>query len=447
VIPQSEDVSTTVSRFAVDVRRFPWIRKLAADYVFRFGSVADLFPGNPADPFAWRDAVARTQQHPRLHGAIADIVQAQQRSRGAPPEALAASRNLRDERTVAVVTGQQAGLFGGPLFTLLKALSAIELAERVASKHSVPAVAVFWIDAEDHDWNEVKSCGVLDRDLQFHSITVGNAPGAGEPVARVRLEASITGALAELNDLLGNADHSANVLAALRDAYAVGASMVDAFARWMESVLGPRGLVVFDSSDPAAKPLVAEVFAREVESGGTTAHLAGEAGAALVARGYHAQVTPQDANVSLFHLNSAREPIRVRDDGFAIGARTESKASLRSRVLSAPHEFSPNVLLRPLVQDTLFPTVCYVAGPNELSYLAQLRGVYDAFGIPMPLIQPRASVTILDAAAMRFLSRYNLPSRRCTPATSRRSTRSSNHSCRRRWIQPFTRRFEPWKRA
>ncbi len=378
--------------------------------MFRHDSVADFFAGNPADPLAWRDAVARTQQHARRRGAIADVLKAQQQGRSAPPEALAASQNLRDGRTVAVVTGQQAGLFGGPLFTLLKALCAIRLAEQVALDHQVPAVAVFWIDAEDHDWNEVKTCGILDTDLQFHSVTLGDPPGAQEgPVARVRLDGSVTGVLEELNALLGDAEHTASVLDGLRGAYAVGTGMVDAFARWMESVLGPRGLVVFDASDPAAKPLVAEVFANEVDHAGTTARLAAGAGSALVGRGYHAQVTPHDSNLCLFHLNSAREPIRLRDGSFAIGDRTESRASLLDRVRNAPHEFSPNVLLRPLVQDTLFPTVCYVAGPNELSYLAQLRGVYDAFGIPMPLIQPRASATILDSGAMRFLTRYDLP--------------------------------------
>jgi bacillithiol biosynthesis cysteine-adding enzyme BshC len=198
----------------------------------------------------------------------------------------------------------------------------------------------------------------------------------------------------------------------LRAAYHAGAGMADAFGRWMESLLGSRGLVVYNSADPAAKPLVADVFAREIERAGETARLAAEAGAAMEARGYTAQVTPQPGTIALFHLNGGREAIRLQDDReqrFEVGDRLETREALLARVRQAPAEFSPNVLLRPIVQDTLLPTVCYVAGPNELAYLGQLRGIYRAFGVPMPLIQQRATATLLDANAMRFLMRYDVP--------------------------------------
>jgi bacillithiol biosynthesis cysteine-adding enzyme BshC len=185
--------------------------------------------------------------------------------------------------------------------------------------------------------------------------------------------------------------------------------MAEAFGRWLESVLGPRGLIVFDASDPAAKPLAAPVFAREIEHAGTTSSLAAQAGRDLEALGYHAQVAAQDGHVALFHLDGARDAIRDEGGQFRIGERIESKQALLEHVRTAPAEFSPNVLLRPIVQDTLFPTCCYVAGPNELGYLAQLRGIYAAFGVPMPLFQPRATATILDSNAMRFLARHELP--------------------------------------
>ncbi len=184
--------------------------------------------------------------------------------------------------------------------------------------------------------------------------------------------------------------------------------MADAFSRWLEHVLGPRGLVVFDSSDPAAKPLAADVFTREIERPGETVRLATEAGNALAARGYHAQVTPHDGSLALFHMNAGREPIKITAGGFQVGGDMQSQAALIERARRSPAEFSPNVLLRPIVQDTLFPTVCYVAGPSELAYLGQLRRVYEAFGIPMPLIQQRATATIVDSNAMRFLSKHDV---------------------------------------
>jgi uncharacterized protein YllA (UPF0747 family) len=156
--------SAAIVRLPVDIRRFPWIRRLAADYAYDFARLGDFFAGDPAAPQSWRDAIGRTQRHPRDRHALAEVLEAQQRRRGAPPEALAAANRLRDPDTVAIVTGQQAGLFGGPLFTLLKALTALRLADRVRDEHGVPAVAVFWIDAEDHDWDEVKTSAVLDSE-------------------------------------------------------------------------------------------------------------------------------------------------------------------------------------------------------------------------------------------------------------------------------------------
>jgi bacillithiol biosynthesis cysteine-adding enzyme BshC len=383
----------------VEIRRLPWIKRLAADYAFDYARVADFFTGNPAESSAWRDAIARAQRHPRQHAAIAEVLQAQQKRRGAPAEAVAAAERLRDPNTVAVVTGQQAGLFGGPLFTLLKALTAMRLAQRVSDGHGVPAVTIFWIDAEDHDWDEVKSCGVLDADMNLVEIALPPVPGAGDgPVARVRLDEACTATIGQLASLLAPTEFTPQLLDDLRAAYKPGTGMAEAFGLWIEAVLGGHGLVVFDSSDPAAKPLASSLFAREIEHAGTTSRLASEAGSALVARGYHAQVTPQEDQTALFHVDGVRTGITVHD----------AKAHL-DRVRTQPAEFSPNVLLRPLVQDTLFPTICYVAGPNELAYLAQLRPVYAAFGLPMPLMCQRATATILDSNAMRFLTRNNLP--------------------------------------
>lgn len=409
MLPQS-GLSGTTTRLPIDIRRFPWTRRLAADCAFDYAKVAEFFAGNPADAAAWGEAIVRTQRHPRQRDTIADILQAQQRTRGAPADALAASAQLRDPRTVAVVTGQQAGVFGGPLFTLLKAITAIQLAERVSAEHRVPAVAVFWIDAEDHDWDEVKACGVLDADSNLVRIALGDPPSAhAGPVARVRLDDSVSSALDTLASTLPTTEFTQELLDALRRAYRPGAGMVDAFGQWLESVLGPRGLVVFDAADAAAKPLASAVFAREIEHAGETARLAAEAGAALEARGYHAQATAHEGTVALFHLDGGRDAIHYQDGRFRIGEHMHTKETLLQCARTRPDEFSPNVLLRPIVQDALFPTVCYVAGPNELGYLAQLRGVYGAFGVPMPLMQPRATATILDSNAMRFLARHDLP--------------------------------------
>ena len=184
--------------------------------------------------------------------------------------------------------------------------------------------------------------------------------------------------------------------------------MSEAFGCLLESWLGAMGLVVYDCSCKHAKPLVAAVFAHELAHPGRTAALAGAAGQRLAALGFHAQVTTHDDGVALFSLADGRHAIHWRDGAYEVNGERIAPDVLRARAETTPAAFSPNVLLRPLVQDALFPTVCYVGGPAELAYLGQLRDVYAHFGIPMPLVLPRATATVIDPPAARFLAKYGV---------------------------------------
>ena len=411
----SADASSTAAagpstRLAVDVRRFPWMRPLSGDYAFNFSNVAALYAGDPQSPEAWKQIAARVRQRNRARPEIVATLAAQQRQRGAPAESQAAAAQLAAPAALAVVTGQQAGTFGGPLFTILKSITAIRLARQAQRDLDVPVVPIFWVDAEDHDWEEIASATILDAQHQPRTITLPPPDGAGErPVAALTLDDRVGGTLAELESALPQTDFTSWVLEALRATYRPGIGVADAFAGWLERVLGPYGLVVFDSSDRAVKPLLRDLFQRELSAPGRTAALAASAGDALKARGHAPQVVPQTDSVALFRLDGARKPIRVNGDGFAAGDLTFSRDALTREAASDPQYFSPNVLLRPLAQDTLFPTICYVAGPSELAYLGQLGEVYQHFDLPMPLIHPRATATLVDSATARFLQKYDVP--------------------------------------
>ena len=402
------------------MRRFPWVRRLAQDYAFEHDRLAAFFAGDPARPEAWASAIERTRSRPRPHEAVASVVQAQLEHRGAPDSARAGAASLADPRTVAIVTGQQAGLFGGPLYTLLKALTTLALAERVRRDHGATVVPIFWIDSEDHDWDEIAECGVFDADYGRVVIRADAPDGAGDrPAARLRFTDGVAAAIEALAAALPPTEFTAELLDGLRADYAPGRSVSEAFACWLERTLGSRGLVVFDAADPAAKPFAAELFRDELTQPGRTARLAAEAGAALTAAGYHAQVMPAEGSLALFALDGGRRAIREAPGGFQIGEEIVAREVLLDRALAHPEAFSPNVLLRPVVQDTIFPTIGYVAGPNELAYLGQLRSVYDSFTVPMPLVQPRASATILDSAGLRFLTRYDVPLESLEPQDER----------------------------
>jgi bacillithiol synthase len=392
---------------AVDLAELAWARPFNLDVANAFDKVAPFFAGNPAQPEAWRDAIARVSAHPRNRTAIAAALAAQLAERRSPEPARAAAARLGDARTVVIATGQQAGAFGGPIFTLLKALTAVKLARDVEATHGVPAVAVFWVDAEDHDWAEVASCTVLDADVAARTVTVGSPARTGScPIATLPLlPGSAAAALDLLRTALPPTEFTGPLLDLLAAHYRDGVTLSRAFAGWMDALLGPLGLVVYDASDPATKPLVADLFARELASPGETSRLAATAGAALDAAGYKAQVTPGPDATALFALSDTREPVKRAADGYAIGDRHASVGDLAAEAQAHPERFSPNVLLRPLVQDTLFPTIAYVGGPSELAYFAQLKYVYAHFGLPMPLVVPRATATFVDAASLRFLEK------------------------------------------
>jgi bacillithiol biosynthesis cysteine-adding enzyme BshC len=407
-VPADRTTTSLPDSIAVDIGRLPGIKRLAADYSANYSALSSFFTGDPDSGAAWGAVIAARQATPPS-GPIAEIVAAQQATRSAPTEAAQAAARLTDPKTVAIVTGQQAGLFGGPLYTLLKAISAIRLAREVEARHGVPTVAVFWVDAEDHDLDEIHACHVLDADQALATVALSLPPTtAGAPAATISLNPDIDAVTDQLIASLPHTDFTDALTAGLRQAYAPGHGLVEAFARWLEQTLGHLGLVVFDASDPAAKPAVSPLFERELRDPGVTATLARRAGERLKNAGFHAQVDAPPDSVALFAMGDRRLPLRRDGDRFTAGDETISGDTLVDRLHENPASLGPNVLLRPVVQDRLFPTVCYVAGPNELAYLAQLKDVYAHFDVPMPLIALRMTASLVDTAVIKFVRRHEL---------------------------------------
>lgn len=407
--PTESSASSGVLRDAIDLNRLPWIRPLVREYARDYGRVASLFAGNPADPAAWTQTIARVSAASRDRQAVSAALVAQLRRRGAHENALAGATALASPSSVAILTGQQAGIFGGPLYTVFKAITAIQLARRVRATTGVEAVPVFWAEVEDHDWQEIRSARILDKDSNIVDVTASDVPNAGvRSVGSLEFDATITAAVDRLAEQIAQTEFSQELVAALRRHYRPGARVGTAFAGWLDDLLSRHGLVVFESDDESLKPIVAGVFAQEIETRATS-KLAREAGEAMQRLGHAAQVQPADDAVALFYMDAAgRRGVRARGSDLAIGDQGRSVADLSAEAKAHPERFSPNVLLRPVVQDRLFPTACYVGGPAELAYQAQLGGVYREFGVEAPLLYSRASATLLDGAAMRFLERSGL---------------------------------------
>ncbi len=399
-----------IIRDRLDIRRLPWVKPLAAAYEYDFGTVAEFFAGNPREPGAWTDAIARVAAAPYDRARTAAVVTTQLARRGAPAEAQAGAARLAEPASVAVITGQQAGLFGGPLYTLLKAITTIQLARRAGTTHGAPVVPVFWIASEDHDWAEVRSTIVLDTDMAVRRVAAPDPDGAGvRAVGSLVFDDRIAHTVGELEACLPRTAWTRDLIAGLTRHYRPGSNPGTALAGWLDDLLGRHGLVVFDGADPAAKPLVADLFARELAAPERTAGEVRAQADVLRARGLPPQVVPAEQATALFYLNeTGRHPIRYVGDAFRIDGETRQPEDLRQEATRHPERFSPNVMLRPVVQDAIFPTICYVAGPGELAYQAQFGGVYAAFGVERPLFAARASATLIDPATARFLDRYGV---------------------------------------
>jgi bacillithiol biosynthesis cysteine-adding enzyme BshC len=402
--------STGVVREAVDPRRFPWIRPLVTDYATNFAQVAALFAGNPSDPAAWRDTIQRVTKASRPRDVVHAALVRQLERRGAPVQALEAAAELSRPKRGGDRHRSAGGRFRRSAYTVLKAVTAVQLARRVRETHGVPAVPVFWVETKITTGPRFDRRAVLDRDGQPASITATDPTGAGRvPVASLTFDPSIDATIAQLAEALPPTEFTADVLAALRASYRADTGVGTACAQWIERLLGHHGLVVFESNDVSLKPLAADLFAHEVATR-RTGPLAKEAGALMTRLGHAPQVDPAEDSVALFYLDgSSRQPIRIKGDQLLIGETLRATADLEKEAREHPERFSPNVLLRPLVQDRIFPTACYVAGPAELAYQAQLGGVYREFGVEAPLLYSRASATLVDAGATRFLDRSGLP--------------------------------------
>ncbi len=394
----------------LDYRELASYKPLFLDYVYRFDRLAPYFAGNPGDPDAWRRVAKKVSDYPRQTKRVAEVLHEQNREMGADPVVSQALEALANG-ALAVVTGQQVGLFGGPLYSLYKALTAVELAKKVGLIIDRPVVALFWMDADDHDFEEVSSVNFIDPSQEL--ITLSYQPAElqkGASVGALPLESSIEELVARAGDCLPASEFKQEILDALGESYAPGRTLAEAFGSWLLRMTRGTGLAVVDPTVRPLKSLAASLFQRETSEKSESTRLVEETTGKLVSEGYHAQAGTADHRLNLLYSDPVRSHIMVEDSGFRLSDQGSavSLEELEKLVDEAPERFSANVLLRPLVQDHLLPTISYVGGPNELAYLAQLGAVYDHFGVPMPLIVPRTSITVVEKAAAKFLSRHGL---------------------------------------
>ena len=403
--------------------RVPKSSALLLDYLYHFDRVAQFYNGSPFDAESYRRLADDLKGLQRNRAELAAILERQNKAFGCAEPTLANIRRLNDPATFAVVTGQQVGLLSGPAFTLYKALTAVKLAQWL-SEQGLPSVPVFWLATEDHDLEEVAHTAVFDQEYNLAPLAdTGEGPSPRSSVGYVKLTGQTTAALDRLEAALAearstgeDAEASKVLLQDLRATYRPGATWGQAFGGFMARLFSRWGVVLLDPLDESIHRLAAPTYEQAMTRARELRERLRERSQQLIAAGYHAQVrVGDDATLLFLARDGNRTALHQRDGEFVLdGADRASSADrfsstdLMARIKSRPIDVSPNALLRPIVQDSLLPTVAYVAGPSELAYLGQSHAVYTEFGRPMPAVFPRAAFTLIDRRTEKRLEKYRL---------------------------------------
>jgi bacillithiol biosynthesis cysteine-adding enzyme BshC len=391
--------------------QIPHTTPLFADFLAFTPKVQSFYPRPPHFTEWLKEEAARISYDPSRRERVAAILERQNKSWDASPKTLANLERLRNG-AAAVVTGQQVGLFGGPMFAIYKALTAVRLAEQ-ATATGVDAVPVFWLATYDHDLAEVNHVSIpgADSSLQVLTTTSHDVPGA--PVSAVRLGDEIVPVVEEAAKLIGDSEAAQF----LRETYRPGETLGTAFARFYARVFAEWGVILLDASDGELDRVAEPIYRSAVERAGELSAALLKRGEALEAAGYYQQVRVTASSVLLFTLQQgARTPIHHREAGgtaeFVIGsdagAEKLSQAQLLDRISASPGQFSPNVLLRPIVEDYLLPTLAYTGGAAETAYFAQAGAVYEALLGRVTPIVPRFSATIVEPKMQRLIERHGI---------------------------------------
>lgn len=372
----------------------PHTAKLFADYLYQFDRVARFYAHDPHDSDSFRKAAAGIRFPPDRRSKLVSAL----REQNGPSAAL---ERLAREGTVAVVTGQQVGLFSGPCYTIYKALTAARLA-RTLTESGVPAVPVFWLATEDHDLEEVNHCWVFNATNEPVKLEVPDTNGGRRPVGEI-----VPGhvPIEALRQALADLPFAEETVAMVAEAYAPGVTLGAAFATLLKRIVASQGLLFIDPMHPASRRLAAPLLADAVRMAPELTRSVLERNQELTAAGYHVQVHVEAQTSLVFLLeNGQRLPLRRNGNEYVSNGRRLAAEDIAERA----KDLSPNALLRPVVQDSMLPTAAYVGGPAELAYLAQSQVIYRELLGRMPVAVSRQSATLLDGRASRLMERYEL---------------------------------------
>jgi len=391
--------------------QIPHTTRLFTDLLAYTPEIQRFYPRSPYFNEWMKDEAGKIVYDPSRRERVSAILERQNKSWDHSAKALANIERLR-KGAFAVVTGQQVGLFGGPMFAIYKALTAVKLAQQ-ATAAGIDCVPVFWLATYDHDLAEVNHISIPGQDSFLQTLMTPSQAAAGAPVSAVHFGDDIIGLLDQATALLGETE----AVGWLRDCYQPGESLGTAFAKLYARIFADWGVIILDPSDPELSRVAEPVYRAAIRRSPELAAALLERGQELERAGYHQQVKVTESSVLLFATrNGARLPMSRRTageetefivDGEAQGERL-SQSALLAEITEYPEHFSPNVLLRPAVEDYLLPTLAYTGGAAESAYFGQAGVVFEKLLGRVTPIVPRFSATLVEPKMQRLLEKHGL---------------------------------------
>ncbi len=392
----------------------PGNQNLFLDYIYEFENVQEYYKHNFRNKdsyvnlFKSISASRKDKQH-----NLSAIIKNQYSSLQSISNKTIRNIELIDkEKTITVVTGQQLGVLGGPLYTIYKIITAIRLANQLTERYDeFKFVPVFWLEGDDHDFNEVRSINLFDNENQV--INIGykeeiDDDDAKQSIGKINFDEALNEFFSKYESSLRDSDFKNELLTKLKECYQVGKSFKQSFKELIYWLFDEYGLVIFDPQDVEVKSLLKPIFKKEVNDFAIHTQKLIQVSAKLEEL-YHAQVKVKPVNL-FYHTDDGRYSVEPVEDIFKLRRKRKqfTKDEILTEIENFPDKFSPNVLLRPICQDFLFPTGFYIGGPSEIAYFAQVTPLYDFYNIVSPIIFPRSSATILEKNVASGLDKYDL---------------------------------------
>jgi bacillithiol biosynthesis cysteine-adding enzyme BshC len=387
---------------SIPFRRLPHQPKLFVRLIDDYSSV-ERFYAHPPNMDAVKEVASSLEYPAERRREVAAVLREQNAAFGANAAAMSNLEKL-ERGAVAVVSGQQVGLFGGPAYAVYKALTAIRLAEEL-SEAGIPAVPIFWMATEDHDLDEVRHVTWFDSG----KLVRFELPGGGaKPVGDVRLGPAISDHVKKAASLLsGPASETLSQL--LQQSYQPEETYGSAFGKLFAQLFAEQGLILLDPLDARLHRIAAPLYTKALQDRDELNEKLLQRGKELEGAGYDVQVKVTARSTLLFTIrDGVRQPVAASNAHFKSGDASWTREEALRLVDSSPEMFSANALFRPVVQDYLLPTAAYLGGPAEIAYFAQSSVIYEHVLGRMPVILPRAGFTILDAKAEKLLQKYGL---------------------------------------